>query len=141
MQTKLRLTKISVQDMLARPEQEYNPTIWKDRVLNLPRNYKDCQFYVIEPDKESGYSYARFYVSYLYEAENLHFFREFDAFHSCLSNNGFCKVNIDENGFVHKFLFVDFATGKEGYAENTKENRKKIGLHVTPNGYMISNDI
>jgi len=138
METTLKLTPISVDEMLVRPEQEYNPRIWKERVTDYTK-YAKCQFYVIESDGKI-YSYARFYVSYVYGGENLYFFSDFSAFSSSLTNNGFCKVMIDETGLVHKFLFTD-PNGKEGYARNCKENRQMFAKNLTPINVMVSNCI
>lgn len=135
MKTSLVIAPISVEEMLNRPEQEYNPQIWKEKVKRFS-TYDKCQFYVIEPDEH--YSYARFYASYV--GDGIYFFSEFNAFHSCLSNNGFCKVQVLPNGEVHKFLFSD-STGKEGYAENCKANRQTWKDYYTPRNIMISNCI
>ena len=133
MEANLKLTKLTVQEMLDRPEQAYNPSIWKAWVLRYAK-CKQIQFYVVEKSKESGYDYARFFCSYI--ASGIYLFNQFSAFSACLSNAGFCKVQIDENGNVNKFLFKD-SSGKEGYAENCKANRESF-KQLTSLGIMVS---
>ena len=135
MVTDLKLTKISVEDLLNHPDKEYNITEWENKI-NRIKFYPKCQFYFIAPNEV--YSYTRFFVSYV--AEGIYFFSNFDAYSSILSNNGFCKVSIDENGQVWKYLFLD-KNGKEGYAQNCSINRKMFKNNLAPRGIMVSNDI
>ena len=137
MKTNLKVTKITVEEMLLRPEKAYNPSIWEKRVKDYAA-YPKCQFYVIEKDGTKNYDYARFFCSYI--ADGLYFFSDFSAFSSGISNNGFCKVSILENGDVIKTLFKD-STGKEGYAENCPKNRDSFRKTLTPYNVMISNNI
>ena len=129
MDANLKVTKITVEEMLARPEQSYNPPIWESKVLRYAES-KDIQFYVTE--KGNGYAYARFWCTYR-TREGLYFFNTFTAFSASLTNHGFCKVFIGEDGVVEKFLFNN-VKGEEGYAENCPANRKifmKLGILVS----------
>lgn len=132
---KFKIKAITLSDMLNRQEQSYNPATWKERVERMT-NYDKLQFYVIEAD--DVFSYARFFASYV--ADGIYFFNKFSAFSSSITNNGFCKVTIDNEGNVYKHLFKD-ATGKEGYAENCKSNRLSFAKDLTPIGVMVSNCI
>jgi hypothetical protein len=132
--TNLILTRIPVPEMLLRPEQAYNPSIWKERVNSLAK-YDRCQFYVIEPG--DGFSYARFFASYV--ADGIYFFTNWSAFSSGLTNNGFCIVTINEAGEVFKQLFRD--GDREGYAENTKQNRALFRARFAVSNLMVSNSI
>jgi len=102
MKTNLKVTKISTEDMLNHSDQEYNPKVWKESITRY-MGYTKCQFYFIAPD--GIYSYTRFFVSYI--ADGIYFFSNFSAYSGSLTNNGFCKVHIDENGEVYKFMFYD----------------------------------
>jgi hypothetical protein len=129
MNANLKVTKITVEEMLNRPEQDYNPAIWKKQVLNYAAS-KDIQFYVTE--KGNGYDYARFWASYR-TSDGLYFFNTFSAFSGSLTNNGFCRVIIREDGTVEKFLFKN-DKGQEGYADNCPANRKLF----TRTGVLVS---
>ncbi|MEI6752364.1 MAG: hypothetical protein WCK78_04280 [Paludibacter sp.] len=137
METGLKLTKISVEEMLLRKEQAYNPKVWKQAIQRYSE-YPKCQFYLIEPEK--NYSYTRFFVSYV--CQGIYFFSDFSAFSACLSNNGFCEVSIDEEGNVYKYLFTG-ANGKTGYAENTRENRAQFRRmnSAIEKGFMVCNSL
>jgi len=130
----LKVSPISVADMLQRKEKEYNASIWEAKVQSMSR-YDKCQFYVKEPGE--GYDYARFYVTYV--AEGIYFFSNFSAFSSSISNNGFCRVTIYKEGNVFKSLFTN-ASGKTGYAENSKGNRESF-KNLTRLGIMVSSHI
>jgi hypothetical protein len=133
----LQVTRLTFEQMLAREEDKaYNPAIWDKRVKDYMQHAK-AQFYVIEAG--SVYKYPRFYVSYIYEKENIHFFKKFDAFSSSLTNNGFCCIEVDEDGNVCKRLFRG-PGGKEGYAVNNRTNRKMFS-RLTELGIMVSNDM
>lgn len=134
-ETGLFLTPISVEQLLEREEQEYNPQIWKEAVQRSAALEK-IKFYVIEPD--AVYSYARFFRSYI--ADGIHFFGPFSAFSSCLTNNGFCKVCINPEGQVLKVLFRS-NSGKVGLASNDNFNRQLFRRNLTPNGVMVSSSI
>ena len=137
MKTNLTVIKISSDEMIDSIDGSYNISIWNKRVNDYLK-FKNVQFYYA--DKVAGvYDYKRFFVSYI-TPENLFFFNEFNAFSASLTNNGFCKVSIDENGDVHTELFKS-AAGKEGYAENCKENRRLFALTLTPINVMVSNCI
>ena len=132
----LRVLRISVEEMLVHPAREYNPSVWEHAVRRLAQQ-KDCQFYIA--DRGNVYQYDRFYATYRTD-EGLYFFNEFSAYSGCLTNNGFCKVHIDENGIVWKSFFYD-AKGNEGRAANTPENRKKFALGICFQNVLISNCI
>lgn len=135
MKTDLRVKKISIDEMLERSEKAYNPSIWNRKVKEYATLEK-IQFYVIEPDRV--YSYARFYTSYI--LDGIYFFSEWNGFSVSLTNNGFCKVRIDEEGYVIKTLFKD-GEGNEGYAENDNRTRKLFSQQLTPYGIMVSTSI
>jgi hypothetical protein len=129
MNANLKVTKITVEEMLARPEQDYNPQIWKRRVLDYAGS-KDIQFYVTE--KGNGYEYSRFWASYI-TSDGVYLFNSFSAFSGSLTNNGFCRAIIREDGVVEKFLFKN-DKGQEGYADNCPANRElfmKSGILVS----------
>jgi hypothetical protein len=132
MDANLKVTPITVEEMLARPEQDYNASIWKRRVLDYA-GMKNIQFYVTE--KGNGYDYTRFWASY-WTNDGLFLFSSFSAFSACLHNGGFCKVIIRPDGVVEKFMFKN-AAGKEGYADNCAANRNQ--WHNT--GLMVSTSI
>lgn len=135
MKTILKVSKISKEDMLNHIDQGYNPSVWDEKIKSYLK-YRNVQFYTRE--KSDGYNYMRFYVSYI--VDGLYIFKQFNAYHSVLSGRGFCKVTIDEDGNVDKFLFTD-SNGNEGYAENCNENRKMFADSLTPRGIMVSNCI
>jgi len=129
----MKLSLLSVDEMLNRPEKGFNPQIWKERINRL-KDFEKIQFYVIESDKV--YSYARFYASYI--INGLYLFNEVG--YSCsLTNNGFCKVQIDEQGNLYKDLFV--IGDKTGYAENCETNKNLFKMNLTPLNIMVSNCI
>jgi hypothetical protein len=131
MLTGIKITKTTPEEMLAHPEQAYNPQTWKNRVNDYLKPPK-CQFYT---RLNGTNSWTEFYVSYV--SDGLYFLKEFHAFHSCISNAGFCKVYIMEDGTVGKIMFKG-ADGKEGYAENCEANRKSFRKCLTPNNVMVS---
>ena len=131
MNANLKVTKITVEEMLNRPEQDYNPAVWKKQVLNYAKSEK-IQFYVTEKGKGSGYEYSRFWASYI-TSDGVYLFNSFSAFSGSLTNHGFCRAIIREDGVVEKFLFKN-DKGEEGYAENCPANRKlfmKSGILVS----------
>ena len=128
----LILKKVTLDEMLAHPDKEYNPSVWLEKMSNYPK----CQFYLIPPD--DIYSYTRFYVSYI--ADGIYFFSNFSAYSGTLTNNGFCKVYIAQDGQVWKHLFRN-DKGEEGYADNVEHNRKCFRELLTPRGIMVSNCI
>lgn len=137
MKTSIKLKPISIDEMLNNKEDSsYNVSTWKNSV-NRYAKYDKCQFYTV-PKEPGVFDYNRFYVSYV--AEGIYFFKEWRAFSSSLTSNGFCKVVIDFEGNVEKYLFKDI-NGKEGYAENCEANRKMFRNSLTPNNIMVSNCI
>lgn len=136
METKLVVKKITVEQMLDRPEKAYNPKTWKESIERVTK-YKDHQFYVMDPD--GVFSYAMFYHSYV-APSGLYLFNDFSAYSSCLTSNGFCIVCIDEEGKVHRNLFKNLED-VAGYAENTPANRKMIIEKISSVGVMVSNSI
>jgi hypothetical protein len=135
-ETNLVVTKISIEEMLQRPEQDYNPKTWKDSIMRRAV-LKDIQFYVIE--KCSVWQYARFYTTYRTQ-DGLFLFNDFSAYSACITSNGFCKVFIADDGRVSKEMF-EYPAGKFGYAENTPANRKLIIERVSSQNIMVSNCI
>jgi hypothetical protein len=133
METNLKVTKVSLDEMMTRPEKEYNPAIWEAKVKRM-FTYPKIQFYVIE--KDNVFQYARFYASYI--ADGIYFFSEWNAFMASLTDRGFCAVNIKEDGTVVKTLFRD-ASGKEGYVSNDKHNRDLFRKNLTPRNIMVTN--
>lgn len=65
----------------------------------------------------------------LYSVEGFKIFKKLSLFSSCLNNFGFREANIidceDGTGLVY---INGFGEDKKGYAENSKENRKKFAL-------------
>lgn len=135
-QTSLVVQKISVEDLLKHEDQEYNPAIWKTQVERYA-TFPKIQFYIIPKDGKI-FSYNRFYASYV--ADGIYFFNRFSPFCASITNNGFCKVHIAEDGTVSKSEFSD-GKGKTGYAANTKENRAMFRKDLTTRDIMVSNCI
>ena len=123
--------------MLINPAKEYNEKEWINSI-NRMQKYDKVQFYVIPKCKVWGYD--RFFCSYV--ADGIHFFSSFSAYSSSITNNGFCKVLIDNfTGNVSKFLFTD-KNGVEGYAANGMANRALMRKHTSlVEEIMFSNDI
>lgn len=136
MKTNLKVSKITVDEMLNRSERDYNPQVWRERINSMTK-YDKLQFYVIEAD-EKVYKYARFFASYV--ADGIYFFSDWSAYSSGISNNGFCKVYIDENNDVHKMLFR-VRDNEEVYAANNKQNRQIFREKLTPYGVMVCNSL
>lgn len=112
----MRVKKLTKEEILNHSVREYNATEWS-KIIDRFNSYANIQFYI---EIESAYSYDRFFATYTLP-EGFSVFTSV-SYSSMLSNNGFVKVQIDEDGTVHKILFSNGKT--TGRAENTKANRE-----------------
>lgn len=130
----MKLQRLTIEQMLNHDAKSYNQSVWTEKV-NRYAAFPKIQFYVIP--KDEVYSYDRFFASYV--ADGIYFFNSF-GYSSSLTSAGFSKVHIDGEGHVWKSLFKG-PDGKEGYAENCKENRSMFRKNLTPVGVMVTNNL
>lgn len=124
----LNVKTATLQEMLDRPEKEYNPAIWNSRIRVI--NTFNPTFYIAEP--QGGFNYARFYAVYKTPEEGLKLFNEISPFCTSLTNRGFSKIRIDDNGNVYRSFF----NNEKGRAANTPLNRKGLSR----DGVLVTTD-
>ena len=113
----MKLTAITVDQMLNNEAKEYNVTEWTKKV-NRFATFPNCQFYIVP--KDEVFSYDRFYVTYKIP-EGINLLASF-GYSSSLTNNSVCIVFIREDGSVETSEVN--AGGKWGRVANHKEGRK-----------------
>ncbi len=129
------LVKITAEQLMADDARNYNPQEWEKMVKRFV-GY-GSEFYKIPKDID-GYSYARFYAVYPME-DGTKVFSNNVGYTSTMTNNGFCRIEIDEaKGTVERFLFSD-GKGNFGRAENEKNNRKLMSIASKEKGHIFSN--
>lgn len=126
------LVSITAEEIRNNSIREYNAREW-DKTIDRFLKFDNVQFYILP--KGNGYDYDRFYV--VYSLENG--FRLFNqvCYSTCLSNGGYCRIAIREDGTVDKYLFK-YANGKEGYAENCENNTIKMATQSRCTGAIFT---
>ena len=128
---KIKLKELTIEQMLDRPEQSYNPTEWKRWIDRLQETTKDLKFYVAEKDEIYGYS--RFYITHKLP-EGLLVFKESNAYISSLNNNGWCKVFIEDG----EVFYDGFLGDEKTRIKNIPEGRRWLVRNVCSKGIFVS---
>ena len=131
---KLKVTELTLEEMLSHPSQEYNPSTWKNDVMQMSKKY-NARFYQAPADHI--FSYPRFFTKYSIP-EGLNFFSPYNPFSSSLTSNGFTRIFIDEEGNVFSTGFGE--TGNERVIK-TPKGRKWLAENLCKYGVMISSEL
>ena len=130
----MKVRAISEQEIRNAKCRGYNPSAW-DATIDRFLGYQDCQFYI---EVDGPYEYERFFATYQI-LEGMRLFKSV-AYSSVISNAGFCRIEILEDGTIQKNLFTD-SDGKEGYAANEPTNRKLLAMHSIKFGDIFTNTL
>ena len=112
----MKVQAITEQDIRDAKCRGYNPSEW-DRTISRFLEYKDCKFYM---EIEGHYEYERFFATYQIP-EGMILFKSV-SYTSVMSSNGFCRIEILQDGTIEKHLFG--SAESPGYADNSPSNRK-----------------
>ena len=130
----LQLNKLTFSELFNHEAKAYNSRTW-ECYCNRYCNTEDIiQIYVAVPDKY--YSYHRFFKTY--HIEGFTIFSDFNPFSSCLTNNGFTKVTLSEEGAITEVYTEPFSNGKGdvGRANNEWYNRRLFAKNYTQGVYV-----
>lgn len=131
--TGIKVNPVTVEDMFNDEENAaYNPSIWKKSVERYAK-MQNVQFY--RADKDELYSYQRFFVSY--ELDGMSILKQWNAFSSTLTNNGFRTAFIIDGEIFTKA----FGQNGELCIKNCPEGIKWLKENICKYGVLITNDI
>lgn len=122
------------EEQIRKDGREYNAREW-DKIIDRVSKYEGCKFYVAKPQR--GYDYVRYFAVYKIE-EGIIFFNSV-SYSACLSNGGFCRINIRENGIVERILLKDIHNNY-GRCGNDKANRVIMAGNSRKFGAVFSNN-
>jgi hypothetical protein len=111
----MELKKLTHTETLEHSLSEYNITEWR-KTVNRFNSYTECKFYewIDTPNK-----YATIFAVYI--ADGIRFMTEV-SYSSCLSNTGFTRFVIDDDGNTREIPFKG-EDGKKGRLDNSKDSR------------------
>lgn len=128
----MKVQPITEQDIRGAKCRGYNPTEW-DRTIDRFLGYKDCKFY---KEIDGPYEYERFFATYQVP-EGMILFNAV-SYTSVITNNGFCRIEILDDGTIQKHLFKR-DDGLEGYAVNEAPTRRSLAAKSQRFGTIFTN--
>ena len=130
----MKVRAISEQEIRNAKCRGYNPSAW-DATIDRFLKYQDCQFYI---EVDGPYEYERFFATYQIP-EGMRLFKSV-SYTSVMSNSGFCRIEILQDGTVQKHLFIDI-NGNEGYAVNEPPTRRSLAAKSQRFGHIFTNEL
>jgi hypothetical protein len=130
--TKIKVEKLTTEQMLSHKEQEYNPAIWKQQVRIMIEKH-NAVFYECKPDRI--FQYTRFFAEY--KIDGLHFLTQWSPFSSSLTDNGFTRAMILDG----EIYTQGFGASQQQRVSNDKAGRKWLAENICKHGEMVTTSL